>query len=755
VKLTLSTFDPNGVPLLNAIDVAAGTTPILDANPVVAALGGGTYAVAWTDFGGDGDELGIAMRTVDATTGTLGPLGYANSATAFSQYDPDILRVGSTVVVAWMDDTDAINGPDLEVRTFDTNLAPPPKSPEVALAASPDAEGNVALAPFEGSWAAAWRADASGLETLHAKAGSVSWTVGPIVGGPADDKPGLAELDATHLLLVFTEETDPLSTGVPSVPRLRGAILDTSHPGETSYFGNQRFDYRWDEVGRLVEALRWDGAPGDITTIPPDNTADAHLKYTYDAGDDRVVKEAIDRTGLSRYTVYLFSTLELRRASWLSDHYEDDASTEVAYLSAHGVTLGRLWYEPDTSVPTNGAGKLHVFYQLGDQLGSTSVVLDQSTGELVERTTFEGYGATESDYRPSRWNAYRADKRFTGKEEDVEVGLYYFGKRYLNPFLGRWVSADPLAVQARGNTDLNLYAYVRGRVLQNIDPLGLQEAPKPPPDATYHVYSHFGAGGKASNVKRGDGAKPKPAPSAAPSAPKPQNKDDPLSHFDGNGPTPAGTGPSDTGDLPTGPPGGSSGPRGSGSCHGLECSGYGKRKNDTLMDQLMSGFDLFFLGISPGKSGESGGMPGGHGPSGGGSSWLQMLVVAGAVLSDRAASALADAIQSGVRALSEGLEDLGRRLPKSEIAKPPARRGDAPIGSDGHPVELHHRGQRPDSPLDEMTRTEHRGKGNFARNHANTGQEPSKIDRGAFRKQRRGHWNEEWDRGRFKDDDGD
>lgn len=33
-----------------------------------------------------------------------------------------------------------------------------------------------------------------------------------------------------------------------------------------------------------------------------------------------------------------------------------------------------------------------------------------------------------------------------GKEEDVGVGLQYFGKRFLNPLLGRWVSADPLAV---------------------------------------------------------------------------------------------------------------------------------------------------------------------------------------------------------------------------------------------------------------------------------------------------------------------
>jgi hypothetical protein len=40
--------------------------------------------------------------------------------------------------------------------------------------------------------------------------------------------------------------------------------------------------------------------------------------------------------------------------------------------------------------------------------------------------------------------------------------------------LGRWISADPLAVHAPGEADLNLYAYVSGAVLKNVDPLGLE-----------------------------------------------------------------------------------------------------------------------------------------------------------------------------------------------------------------------------------------------------------------------------------------
>ncbi len=33
--------------------------------------------------------------------------------------------------------------------------------------------------------------------------------------------------------------------------------------------------------------------------------------------------------------------------------------------------------------------------------------------------------------------------RFTGKELDPETGLYYYGARYYDPVLSRWISADP------------------------------------------------------------------------------------------------------------------------------------------------------------------------------------------------------------------------------------------------------------------------------------------------------------------------
>lgn len=50
------------------------------------------------------------------------------------------------------------------------------------------------------------------------------------------------------------------------------------------------------------------------------------------------------------------------------------------------------------------------------------------------------------------------------------------------------------------------------------------------------------------------------------------------------------------------------------------------------------------------------------------------------------------------------------------------------------PVEIHHEGQNPQGPFKEMSRQEHRGKGNFKKNHSNLNK-PSKIDRNEFKKQ--------------------
>jgi RHS repeat-associated protein len=98
-------------------------------------------------------------------------------------------------------------------------------------------------------------------------------------------------------------------------------------------------------------------------------------------------------------------------------------------------------------------------------------LIDKATGELVEFGTYQAYGAAESDHRPSRWAACREPLRFSGKEEDIEVGLAYFGARYYSPYLNTWLSPDPVTIHGLGS-DANPYAYVHGSPLIGIDPDG-------------------------------------------------------------------------------------------------------------------------------------------------------------------------------------------------------------------------------------------------------------------------------------------
>ena len=58
--------------------------------------------------------------------------------------------------------------------------------------------------------------------------------------------------------------------------------------------------------------------------------------------------------------------------------------------------------------------------------------------------------------------------RYAAKRLDKETGLIYFGKRYLDPQLGRWMSQDPAGFQ----DSTNLYQYLLNNPFRYVDPNG-------------------------------------------------------------------------------------------------------------------------------------------------------------------------------------------------------------------------------------------------------------------------------------------
>nr|WP_256327749.1 RHS repeat-associated core domain-containing protein [Nitrosospira sp. Nl5] len=237
----------------------------------------------------------------------------------------------------------------------------------------------------------------------------------------------------------------------------------------------QWFLYDWNEVGQLVRARRWD-FDGNKLPVADSPAGPSFGKPTWDISysyslESRVIKSATDAPGLTTHSLKIFDTFRIDRAAFNSIDGNYQVKPENVHVYMGGI--GHAFWDDDT-VPHQGPdSRVGMHLIIGDHLGSSSIAINHASSKLVELTTYQPYGAVENDYRPSIWKGFREPYKFTGKEEDIEVGVTYFGARYYQANLGRFMSADPRTVHGFGS-DLNPYAYVKGRVASSTDPMGLE-----------------------------------------------------------------------------------------------------------------------------------------------------------------------------------------------------------------------------------------------------------------------------------------
>jgi RHS repeat-associated protein len=109
-------------------------------------------------------------------------------------------------------------------------------------------------------------------------------------------------------------------------------------------------------------------------------------------------------------------------------------------------------------------------------------------GTLAAMTDPAGSAVWRADYLPFgeenlTSGTLENDFRFVGKENDKETGLYYFGARYMEAMIGRFVSPDPVRPVyprtsginekvIRNPQRVNLYAYGLNNPYRYIDPDG-------------------------------------------------------------------------------------------------------------------------------------------------------------------------------------------------------------------------------------------------------------------------------------------
>ena len=192
--------------------------------------------------------------------------------------------------------------------------------------------------------------------------------------------------------------------------------------------------------------------------------------YLYDAGGQRVRKvterqAAPDQPPRRKSERIYLGGFEIYR-----EYNGDGATVTLARETLHIMDdQQRIALVETQTAPT--VGQPLIRYQFGNHLGSASVELDQNGG-LISYEEYHPYGTTSFQAGRSAAEVSLKRYRYTGKERDEETGLSYHETRYYAPWLGRWTSAD-----SAGLVDsANLYAYVRGRPLNLVDPGGTNGA---------------------------------------------------------------------------------------------------------------------------------------------------------------------------------------------------------------------------------------------------------------------------------------
>jgi RHS repeat-associated protein len=242
---------------------------------------------------------------------------------------------------------------------------------------------------------------------------------------------------------------------VPSTPEGFGYDLD----GNMTNDG--RWTFTWDAENRLTRMQSISGAP-----IGASN----RLTFVYDAMGRRISK--VTETFVS--------------GAWnitLSNRFIYDGWNLLAELnSTNNAVINSFMWGLDLSGTTQGAGGVGGLLALTATNAGTHFVSYDGDANVVAlvsantgtRTANYEYDPFGNILRITGAMALQNPFRFSTKYTDVESGFSYYGYRFYNPVLGRWVNRDPLGEKGGES----LYAFVHNTLVP--DYLGLIEVTQTP-----------------------------------------------------------------------------------------------------------------------------------------------------------------------------------------------------------------------------------------------------------------------------------
>ena len=189
--------------------------------------------------------------------------------------------------------------------------------------------------------------------------------------------------------------------------------------------------------------------------------------YNYGNDKERSRKRIVRSNDTVEERIYLGGMEVFRKFNATGDIVEDIETYHLFDGEQRILMAEHVFKKGNTDLPEDTT----LFkYQYSNHLGSVGLELDE-VGVIISYEEYHPYGTTAYSARNQGIKATRKRYKYTGMERDEESGLSYHSARYYLPWLGRWLSGDPIGIEG----GVNLFVYVSCNPVGRVDPDGTQD----------------------------------------------------------------------------------------------------------------------------------------------------------------------------------------------------------------------------------------------------------------------------------------
>jgi RHS repeat-associated protein len=235
-------------------------------------------------------------------------------------------------------------------------------------------------------------------------------------------------------------------------------LQNFSYDADGNLTNDSVWTYTWDAENRLIEMVMT-----NVTDVP--DAKRYKLDFTYDKGGRRVSKV------VSTWNGSAFVNAQTNR------YVYDDGWNLMAEVTASNSLLRSYTWGLDLTGKLQDAAGIGALLMITEHTNSVAVNVFayDGNGNVTSLVKADGTVAARYEYGPfgdllrktgsaSAANPFRASTKYS----DKETGLIYFGHRYYDSSVGRWLNRDRIN-EAGG---LNVYAYCLNSPIGRFDPFG-------------------------------------------------------------------------------------------------------------------------------------------------------------------------------------------------------------------------------------------------------------------------------------------